>query len=244
MSKSYLQRDHQTLRGRIHYTSRKPDRRDEERGRETFTIVKHGNGARTLYAHSEIDDRPSVLRLTQVSYDADWRPTDAAVRIVVGDQDTGSGWFRFTDTHIECEAITTHDGRISQRFEVEQPPPMFAAHAIQNDAYIYQLFDLGRQDETQRLPIFYASSPDHRGATGPLVCGLSCTVELAGEEIISVAAGRFEALHFCSKQVHGMPVEHPEYHLWVTADGDYTYLKGEISGYMQTAYELVELERS
>jgi hypothetical protein len=36
-------------------------------------------------------------------------------------------------------------------------------------------------------------------------------------------------------------VEHPIYDVWVTADGNYTFLKGTVGGYMMTAYELVEL---
>ena len=33
------------------------------------------------------------------------------------------------------------------------------------------------------------------------------------------------------------------YHTWVTADGDYIMLKAYCTGYMQTYYELIELER-
>ena len=240
----YLQRDHKVQQGRIHYASKKADRMDEERGREFFTVIKQADGSRTLFTHSEIDDRPSVLRFTQISYGPDWRPSDAAVRIVVGDTKVGSGWFHFTDSFIDCEAITAEEGRISQRVSLDAPAPMFAAHAIANDAYIYKLFDVTRPDETQMLPTFYASSPDHRGATGPLTCALSCTVDYVGEETVRVRAGRFDAWHFCSRQVHGMPVEHPVYDLWVTADGEFTYLKGRITGYMQTYYEIVELQGS
>ena len=138
--------------------------------------------------------------------------------------------------------MTAGEGRVSQRLPLETPAPMFAAHAIANDAYIYQLYDLTHSHDTQVLPTFYASSADHRGATGPLACALSCTVDFIAEEQITVAAGTFSALHFCSRHVHGMPVEHPVYDLWVTADGEYTYLKGRITGYMQTYYELIELD--
>jgi hypothetical protein len=36
---------------------------------------------------------------------------------------------------------------------------------------------------------------------------------------------------------------HPEYTVWVTADDDAIFVQGGVGGYMQTWYELVELER-
>ena len=73
----HIQRDHKIIRGRIAYTSNKPDRLGQERGREVFTVVVHNDGRRSLMAHAEIDDRPSVLRFEQLSLDPHWRPTDA-----------------------------------------------------------------------------------------------------------------------------------------------------------------------
>ena len=81
-SPEYLQRDHAVRRGRLRYTSKKPDRLDEERGRESWTIVRHADGRRSLQAHSEIDDRPSVLRFVQLNLNPDFSPADAAVRTV------------------------------------------------------------------------------------------------------------------------------------------------------------------
>ena len=57
-----LQVDHVNYHGRIAYLSKKPDRMDQERGRERFTITVHSDGHRTCMAQSEIDDRPSVMR--------------------------------------------------------------------------------------------------------------------------------------------------------------------------------------
>ena len=56
-----------------------------------------------------------------------------------------------------------------------------------------------------------------------------------------MAAGTFDALHFKFVSAPGLPVEHPPYDIWCTADDDYVFLKGVIGGYMQTYYELVEL---
>jgi hypothetical protein len=38
-----------------------------------------------------------------------------------------------------------------------------------------------------------------------------------------------------------MDGEHPDYDVWTSTDGDFIFLKGQVGGYMQTAYELVEL---
>ena len=58
--------------------------------------------------------------------------------------------------------------------------------------------------------------------------------ELTG---IDVVAGHFKARHFRILDV-GMPEEHPDYDLWVTADAHYIVLRATVTGYMQTAYEL------
>jgi hypothetical protein len=237
---SILQRDHRILRGRIAYTSEKPERKGQERGRETFVIVVHNDGRRSLTAHAEIDDRPSVLRFEQLNLDAQWRPTDAAVRITVGDQFRGSSWFRFDPTGAECEGFTSVEGRFSQRWPLKQPAPMFGAHAIANDGWVTKVFDLNGP-KTQTSPPFLVSSTDHRGATGPMISEVSVTLTLEGRERLTVQAGTFDALHFSFGDVKGLPVEHPEYHVWVSADGNYTFLKGHVTGYMMTAYELVEL---
>jgi hypothetical protein len=36
---------------------------------------------------------------------------------------------------------------------------------------------------------------------------------------------------------------HPPYQVWVTADDDSIFVQGGVGGYMQTWYELVELNR-
>ena len=64
-----LQRDHRTLRGTIAYLSHKPDRYLQQRGREYFHMDVHSDGKRTITAHCEIDDRPSVMR--DITYSVD-----------------------------------------------------------------------------------------------------------------------------------------------------------------------------
>lgn len=239
-----LQRDHRTIRGTIRYTSKKPDRMDEERGREYFTINVHSDGKRTCIAHCEIDDRPSVMRDITYSLDEDWYPLDCFVRIAVNDRFMGSGWFRFADGYAECETYTALDGRVTQRMETNGRLVTFQNHAIVCDSWHMRLFDRSKAGEgVQSIDEMLLSSPDHRGATGPMLFRIGFGVEYVGEETIDVEAGNFDALHFRFVSSPGLPEAHPPYDIWCTNDGDFIFLRGDIGGYMQTFYELVELIR-
>lgn len=238
-----LQRDHASVRGTISYTSNKPERKGQERGREYFMINTHTDGKRSVIAHCEIDDRPSVMRDITYSLDENWMPTDCFVRLTVADRFMGSGWFRFAKDFAECETWTAVEGRVSQRMELDKPLVTFQNHAIACDAWHLRLYDLSQGPGVQGIDQILLSSPDHRGATGPMLFSIAMGVEYVGEEELTVQAGTFKALHFRFVSTPGLPQEHPPYDVWCTADGEYLFLKGEVAGYMQTAYELVELIR-
>jgi biopolymer transport protein ExbD len=138
---SILQRDHRSVRGVIRYTSNKPDRLGQERGREYFTINVHSDGRRTCIAHCEIDDRPSVMRDITYSLDERWYPTDCFVRLAVNDRFMGSGWFRFGTDVAECETWTAVEGRVTQRMETRGRLRSFQNHAIACDAWHLRLYD-------------------------------------------------------------------------------------------------------
>ena len=236
-----LQRDHRSVRGTIRYTSKKPDRLDQERGREYFMINVYSDGKRTCIAHSEIDDRPSVMRDITYSLDEDWYPMDCFVRLAVNDRFMGTGWFRFGPDFAECETFTSLDGRVNQRMETNGRLKTFQNHAIVCDSWHMRLFDLTKGPEVQSIDEMLLSSPDHRGATGPMLFRIGFGVEYVGEENIDVEAGNFDALHFRFVSSPGLPEAHPPYDIWCTNDGDFIFLRGDIGGYMQTYYELVEL---
>ena len=244
-------RPHGIIRGKILYTSRKPGREGVERGREFFSITTHANGHRTLDAHCEIDDPPNVLRNVVISKDADWLTRDAFVRLSVGDEFVGSSWFCFHETHAECEGLLADRGRISERVDYDEPPILFGTHPIQGDAWHLSKIDRSGGPCVVTLGRFLMSSLDHRGATGPSLVwhDPGYTIEFIGAERISVAAGTFDALHFCYGDRHSeeiganQPNQHPPYEVWTTADGNFIMLKSFVTGYMMTHYELVELER-
>lgn len=238
-----LQRDHHSVMGRILYSSRKPERLGQERGREWFRIDTHTDGSRTCVAHAEIDDAPSVMRDITYSLDGDWMPTDCFVRLSVGDRFMGSGWFRFHPRFAECETWTAREGRVTQRMDLARPLLTFQNHAIACDAWHLRLVDRDRPREVQRIEQMLLSSPDHRGATGPMLWSIGLGLVYVGEEAIEVGAGRFDAWHYQFVANAELPEEHPPYDVWCTADGEFLFLRGGVAGYMQTHYELMELAR-
>lgn len=238
-----LQHDHRSVFGEIAYTSNKPGNEGAERGRENFQIHVHADGSRTVVAHCEIDEAPCVMRDITYSLDAHWLPTDCFVRLSVGDRFTGSGWFRFAHDHAECETWSAAEGRVTQRMNLSEPLRTFQNHAIACDAWHLRLFDVSKGQGVQTVEPVILSSPDHRGATGPMMFSIGIGIEYVGEERIDIAAGSFDALHFRFVSTPGLPQAHPPYDVWCTADGEYLFLRGVVGGYMQTVYELSSLRQ-
>jgi len=236
---------HQTIRGKIIYLSHKAERMNEERGREYFTLTKQADGRSILHAHCEIDDTPNVIRDITASFEtATMQPQDGYVRISVGDIYEGSGWFRFKKNSATCETFNKEVGLGSTALDTDVPTPWFGHHAIINDGFLSRFFPLGAKPGKRRMEKVMMSSPDHRGATGPMLFPLSFGVVYLGDETITVGAGTFEARKFeIVDTAEGLPEEHPPYQMWCSKDEDGLFLKGGVQGYMQTYYELVELER-
>jgi hypothetical protein len=236
---------HRTLRGSIRYTSAKPERLGAERGREHFMLTEQSDGTRVLHAHCEIDDAPDVVRDVVLAQTASGRPIDCSVRLSVGGRYEGTGLMRFTEGHAECETFNRSAGRISQQIALAAPLQGLGAHPIFGDAMMLRAYDLSRGPGRQFFPHMMLTSPDHRGATGPMLFALGFGIEYVAAEPVQVAAGAFDALHFRYVDTAGqLPEEHPPYDVWCTADGHYVFLKGGVGGYMQTRYELTELQGS
>ncbi|MEE3623494.1 hypothetical protein UCD39_05760 [Nitrospirillum sp. BR 11752] len=238
---------HRTLRGRIRYTSRKPGRVGEERGRESFTITRHTDGKVTIRALCEIEEpAPTVLRDVIYSLDENDRPMDCHVRLTVGDRFMGSGWFRMTPEQIECVSYGPTIGRISQVMPVNGHYDGFGTHPIIGDAYMTRCMDVARGPHKRPLRAFLPS-PDHRGATPPLVAETNLFLEYVGDETVTVAAGTFDCRHFRFTDENASMASkdgaHPPYDVWVTRDEDSLFVQGGVGGYMLTWYELAELDR-
>lgn len=237
---------HRSVRGEIRYTSKKPHMLDQVRGVERFTFTHHADAKTTLRAHCFIaEPEPTVMRDIVYAMDEHRRPMDCTVRLTVGDAFMGSGWFRFGPDFIECESYGPSIGRVSQRVDLAAPIDGFGTHPIVADGYFLGVQDWANGPKRRTFSM-YLPSPDHRGATPPILAPVRIDGIYVGEEEVSVAAGTFAARHlqFIDPGGSGMAGDHPPYDLWVTADRDAVFLKGGVGGYMQTWYELVALERT
>lgn len=235
---------HRTVRGRIRYTSKKPEMLDRERGREWFAFTHHGDGTTTLRAQCEIEEpEPTVLRDIIYSLDKSGRPLDLHVRLTVGDAFMGSGWLRHGDGFVECESYGPSIGRLSQRVDYDGPLDGFGTHPIIGDGYLTRCMDVSKGPHRRTLRVFLPS-PDHRGATPPIIAEVKIDLEYRGDERVTVAAGSFDCRRFAFIDEGAMGgTQHPTYEMWVTADDDAIFVQGGVGGYMQTWYELVELQR-
>jgi hypothetical protein len=235
---------HRSITGTILYTSKKPDRLDQPRGIEHFRFTHHTDGKRTLRAHCEIEEpHPSVLRDIVYSLDEHGRPMDCHVRLTVDDRFMGSGWFRFTKDYVECESYGPTIGRLSQRMPLNGPIDGMGTHPVVADGYLLSLFDWA-EGEKKKLRVMLPS-PDHRGATPPIIAEVNIDAVFLGRETVTVRAGTFAAKHFqfSDDGSSGMAGQHPPYDVWITDDADAIMLQGGVGGYMQTWYELIALDR-
>ena len=235
---------HRSITGTILYTSKKPDRLDQPRGIEHFRFTHHTDGKRTLRAHCEIEEpHPSVLRDIVYSLDEHGRPMDCHVRLTVDDRFMGSGWFRFTQDFVECESYGPTIGRLSQRMPLNGPVDGMGTHPVVADGYLLSLFGWV-EGEKKKLRVMLPS-PDHRGATPPIIAEVNIDAVFLGRETVTVKAGTFAAKHFqfIDDGSSGMAGQHPPYDVWITDDADAIMLQGGVGGYMQTWYELIALDR-
>jgi hypothetical protein len=233
---------HTTIEGTILYTSKKPEMLDQKRGFERFLFTHHSDGAVTLRAHCEIEEpAPSVLRDIVYALDAQGAPKDCLLRLTVGDAFMGAGFFRFLPDMIECESYGPSIGRVSQRVPLSQKIDGFGTHPIVADGYFLGV--RGLKIGERRTFQMYLPSPDHRGATPPIVAPVKIDGEYVKDETVTTPAGTFACRHmrFIDPGDSGMSGAHPIYDLWITADKHAIFVKGGVGGYMQTWYELQTL---
>ena len=224
-------------RGRIEYRHRSGG---ELWGLEEFRITRGLDGLRVMSAHCEMRlGEDWVVRDSIQSVHPDYHPRDAHVRIMRDGALTGTGWFSFTDDEAICESDTKDGGRISQRFPIQRPIRGFGMHALQSDAWLAAPFPFEKgAGHVHFFGTNLMHSIHHLGATGPFIATTGSGLEYLGPETVDVPAGRFD----CHRvRFVGLTNGHPEYHLWVTRDGDFLYVKGDVEGYMDSVFELTEI---
>lgn len=210
-------------------------------GVEDWRMTRGSDGMRVLSAHAEMrfgDD--DVVRDSVLSAQSDFHPHDAYVRIMNHGRVTGTGWFRFTDTVAECESWTQAEGRISQSMPITRPIRGFGIHAVQGDGWLAAPFPYDKG--TGHVQFFGRNllhSVHHFGATGPFIVTSGSGLRYVGRESVTVPAGTFD----CHRVAFvGLTNQHPDYDMWLTTDGDFLYVKGVVAGYMDSVFELAELE--
>ena len=177
----------------------------------------------------------------------DGGPRDLHVHLTVGDSFMGSGWLHLDPERncVECESYGPSIGRLSQTMDLGDGIDGFGTHPIVGDGYLTRCMDLSRGSHRRTVRVFLPS-PDHRGATPPMIADVNIGLEYVGEAEVEVAAGTFACRHFryIDDEGEGMGgTRHPTYDMWVTADADSILVKGSIDGLMMNRYELVELDR-
>ena len=229
------------ITGKSLYISERETNRGAVWGFESFAITHAEDGMRTLMAHCELDlDGQRVVRQISQSVHGDWHPLEGHVRLLTDGKFAGSAWYRFTDTEVECEAHTLKDGRLSQRFPLNRRPMRgLGTHALQADGWNVAVLDYAKGPHHQQFHNNIMISIHHLGATGPKIEVTTSGLQYFGDEDITVPAGTFR----CHKVAYvGMVTnDHPPYVLWVTADGEYLFVKGVVEGYMGSRFELTEL---
>ena len=229
------------ITGKSLYISERDANRGETWGFETFAITHAKDGVRTLTAHCELElDGLHVVRQISQSAHADWHPLEGHVRLLTDGRFAGSAWYRFTDHEVECEAFTLKDGRVSQRFALNRRPMRgLGTHALQADGWNVAVLDYAKGPHHEQFHNNIMISIHHLGATGPKIEVTTSGLQYYGDEDITTPAGTFR----CHKVAYvGMVTnDHPPYVLWVTADGEFIFVKGVVEGYMGARFELVEL---
>lgn len=230
---------HITRRGKIIYMIESSEFPDGQWGFEHFTLTRHHNGERVIRAYCELWDKPLLIRDVFQRVNADFHPMESTVRLTEGDAFKGNAWYHFTYHKAEMQGYSADQGRVQGEMEITPTVRGFGNHSLIGDGWLVAKFDRSKGPGRQTFHNNPLTSIDHRGATGPaLEHTTASTFEYFGEETITVKAGTFKCYHFAFILVSN---NHPPYHLWVTADGDFMFVRGHVDAPYNWSFELTEL---
>lgn len=231
--------NHHTRKGKIEYQIKHPDYPSGIWGFEEYRMTRHQDGSRVLRSYCELDDDSKIIRDAIQRVDKDFYPLDTMVRLTIDDKFVGSTWYHFTDSMVECQGFTTELGRFSQRVSINKQIRGFGTHALNGDTWLAARYDLSQGLGIQTWKKNILTSKDHRGATGPAIeRTASSSIQYFGQETLTVRAGTFLCHHFAFVKLSN---QHPPYHFWATADGDFLFVKGKVDGFNWT-FELIAFE--
>ena len=230
---------HVTRRGRIEYRTQQPGFPGGVWGFEDWRLTRHADGTRVLRAYCELRDEPLLIRDVIQAVDRDFHPLEAFARLTTSDRYTGSGWFSFTDTEATLHGLTVERGRIDETRPITRQMRGFGTHPLIADAWLCARFDFSMGPGVQTFHDNLLTSTDHRGATGPAFATTqSSSLQYFGRESVAAAGTRIDCHHFAFVNTSN---NHPPYDLWVSADGDFLFVKGEVGEPYRWDFDLVEL---
>ncbi len=179
------------FQGRIDYMSEE----NGNVGREYFSVTVESDGTRTLRCVCEMD-LVSLIRDVTYTVDKDFRARDCFVRVTNDHKFVGTGWFLFHDDHVEGEAFTAAEGRVSQRLETDGRVRLFGTHPIAVDIWKCIHVKAANPGQVQLLDNCVNSSAVLNGASGPLLGRKSYEMVYRGKEKVTVPAGTFDCEYF------------------------------------------------
>lgn len=207
-------------------------------GGEHWSISVLADGSRILRANCRLEDKsPVVTRDVIQSIGPDRQPTDALVRLTLDSKLEGATLFTFHNGIAECKGFNVERGHFTEQREINGPMRGFGTHALAADGWMTAHYDLSKGIGEQIFNGNLLTSVDFRGATGPYFCHTDHSrLGFHGTESVAVAAGTFDCHHFT---ISGASNDHPPYHLWATADGEFVFVKGLVEG-LNWKFELME----
>jgi hypothetical protein len=230
---------HRLVSGRIVYLiDGQPDFPDRVWGGEQWRMSHHANGDRVMRAFCELNDDEPLIRDVISAVDREFHPLDTYVRLTRNDQFYGSTWYNWSDTEGEYQGWTAKQGRISDKAVITRAMRGFGTHNLHSDAWLTARFDFSEGPGIQTFKNNLLTSIDHRGATGPAFeRTTTSSLKYSGIESVTVPAGTFDCHHF---EILGTSNAHPPYDFWVTADGDFLFVKGIVAAPYNWSFELTE----
>lgn len=177
-----------------------------ERGREDWWLTRNRDGATTMRALAMTDDS-QVVRDVVYTRDSRGFPTDAFIRLQVGERYIGSGYFRVEGDRLHIVTDGKDNGHSEQSVPIPTDFFSITTHSIILDGWL--LFNYDRSKGGEQIRTFYNTSTRWNGTDGPLGRLEPFRIRLVGEEELTVPAGTFKATHFTlDSDILNVPTSH------------------------------------
>ncbi len=183
-----------------------------ERGREDWQLTRNRDGATTMRCLAMTDDSKFV-RDVIYTRGSNGCPTEAFIRLQVGNQLIGSGYFRVHDDAMRVITDSVETGHAVQSVKVPTDFFSIMTHAVMLDGWTY--FNYDRAKGGEQIRTFYNTSTRWDGTDGPLGRMETYRVKFIGEEEVTVPAGTFKATHFT---IDSDLIKVPTSNIWVAGE--------------------------